>query len=399
MYYLNTEKTDVCDVLLTTTTHWQSGVIRLGTGSDISHASLLVDPHVLIDSTKEGVQSRNIHRIEYDDKCSIHLMRLKEFLSVEQKRLIVNFVRSKIAMRYNTFQAFVSGAVQHGLLKNGPKEERMFCSRLVAEAFVSAGIKLVENPVYCTPEDLLQSPLLEEIDDISLFVPNDNFISVNHGQRNFDQEMKDRTNHLLNTVRKICPKIETLNDIDWFLIQNQQYDADILKAFVESGYLSLENEIFEATQYLYNPDAFIAYFQRDSEKHCVDVSLKEDYSRHYINKNCYEQYVKQYHLKTFEALKNLYEIITEHVEARFECALEVLDILKPQDYVLGQVASLDQTSCSLKKWDGDLTQITLNSKLIKIIDEKNINKNSVIYAKLIDEGNGCFAFDDFIKLN
>ena len=79
--------------------------------------------------------------------------------------------------------------------------------------------------------------------------------------------------------------------------------------------------------------------------------------------------------------------------------LNVLDILKPQDYVLGQITSLDQTSCSLEKWDGDLIQITLNSKLIEIFDKQNLNENSVIYAKLIGNGNGCFALDDFVKLN
>ncbi|OWU99274.1 YiiX/YebB-like N1pC/P60 family cysteine hydrolase [Fibrobacter sp. UWR2] len=401
MYYLDTSKTQKCDILLTTTTHFPSKVIRLGTGSDISHASLLVDPHVLIDSTGEGIQSRNIERLEYEDECSIHLMRLKETITDDEKMQIENFARERIGQRYNTSQAFMAGLRQRGIIKNGPEEKGMFCSRLVAEAFESVGIKLVKDSQYCTPADLLHSPMLEEIHDISRIVPNEGFISVKKHGRDFDQEMRDKTNKLLESVRKIDPKIETLNDIDWFLINNPEQDNAILTAFEESGYLTHEDEIFEATQYLYDPTLYMAYFQGNSKHHCLTVSLVEDTSRFDVCLGGYIEYVKQYGLKTFEALRKLYEKLVDHAQRRKLCALTVLNTLTSSNFKLFDVEDVDEDENEISLSDcfnGVVVTVDIDRQQYQDLVNDGIREGSCVCAEVTQTSSCGYGLVKIIKI-
>lgn len=399
MYYLDTSKTQKCDILLTTTTHFSSKIIRLGTGSDISHASLLVDPHVLIDSTGEGIQARNIERLEYEDVCSIHLMRLKEAITDEKKLQIENFARERIGQQYNTSQAFMAGLKQRGIIKNGPAEKGMFCSRLVAEAFESVGIKLVSDSQYCTPDDLLRSPMLEEIRNISVVVSNEEFIPVKEFGRDFDQEMRDKTNKLLENVRKINSKIETLNDIDLFLINNPAQDGAILAAFEESGYLTHEDEIFKATPYLYDSIMYMAFFQDKAKDHCLTVALVEDTSRFDVNLKGYVEYEKKYGLKTFKAQRELYEKLVEHAQRRKRCALAVLNILTSSNFKLFDVVDLDEDEISLLDcFNGAIVIVDIEHQQYQNLVNDGIKIGSCVCAELKQISSFEYGLSKSIKL-
>lgn len=324
MYFLNANKTQKCDILLTTTLAWTSRLICRATESDISHASLMVDSHALIDSTGDGVQARNIHRIEYEDKCSIHLMRFKGTLSDEQKNKIESFARDKIGMRYNTTEAIKSGFVQHRILSPKDDGQRMFCSRLVAKAYEFAGIKLVENPQYCTPEDLKKSPLLCEITDIAIPVPYDISSLKIQGLPNFDERMRDVTNDLLSRIRKLDDSVETLTDIVDFLFKHPEKDGDVLCAYQESGFLTLEDAIFAQTSYLYNSALFMVHYMYGNIEIQAKIGADEDTSRFDNNLEIYKNMYDQTKLKTFEALVNLYEKLVEHSELRKKTCREVL---------------------------------------------------------------------------
>ena len=399
MYYLDTSKMKKCDILLTTTQCFFSKVIRLVTSSDISHASLVVDPHVLIDSTSEGVQSRNIHRLEYDDKSAVHLMRLKQPLSDEQKVQIERFARSFIGMRYNTFDAAVAGLHQLGAIKKTPQEKRMFCSRLVAEAFASAGIKLVEEPSFCTPEELLQSPLLEEIVDISIMVANEGFVSVKELGRDFDQEMRDATKYIVEKAEKIDSSICDLNGMFCYLINHPECDSEILQILEESGYLTQEDELYANSEYLYDSDKYIQFFKSNAMQHCIEVSNREDFSRFKENLEICKAYEAKYHLKTFSALKMLYEKLYQHAVDRKKCALEVLNKLKPQGHELCLVLNVDDKNACLQIFeDGEKIQVNLSEQIVKQFNTEQIKKDSLIYAQIESESEHKVGISHIAKL-
>lgn len=129
------------DIVLTTTTATVSKAIRFGTKSDVSHAIVYVEHCSVIDATSEGVHARNTQRLLFEDDCALHVFRLKAGLTSEQADQICQFVRQRIGSEYSTREAVrtaIGGSVQW--------TRKQFCSRLVAQAYASAGIKLVDNP-------------------------------------------------------------------------------------------------------------------------------------------------------------------------------------------------------------------------------------------------------------
>jgi hypothetical protein len=148
------------DIILTTATAAVSKAIRWGTKSDISHAMICVQHGSVIDATSEGVHARNPQRLFFDDKCALHIFRPKAALSADQIDQICRFVRERIGSEYSTREA-----VRAAIGGSNQWTRKQFCSRLVAQAYASAGIKLVGDPNYCAPADLAKSSLLAPVPD------------------------------------------------------------------------------------------------------------------------------------------------------------------------------------------------------------------------------------------
>ncbi|MBN8214736.1 MAG: hypothetical protein J0M09_17570 [Xanthomonadales bacterium] len=220
----------VGDIVLTTSPAVKSKVIRGVTKSDISHAMICVSKTSLMDSTGEGVQARNPQKIFYPDDCAIHIRRLKEGLDSEVARSIISYVRQVTGTPYATAEVLRSVASP---LSFGSSKQ--FCSRLVARAFSSAGISLCDNPDFCTPEDLKESQLLEEIIPAWIEVSNDEVAAIERSDATVG--MRKVTSDLLAAARAIFPKIESLSDITRTAIERPDLDDALADALVDSGYL------------------------------------------------------------------------------------------------------------------------------------------------------------------
>jgi cell wall-associated NlpC family hydrolase len=137
------------DIILTARSAKSSKWIRYSTGGTVSHAMICVQHDSFIDSTSNGVQARNIQRELFDDDEEVSAFRLKDSLAVEIIAQVVDFARSEIGARYSMAEAARS-------VVGGPKprNNRQFCSRLVARAYNSVGVQLVPDHDYCSPEEL-----------------------------------------------------------------------------------------------------------------------------------------------------------------------------------------------------------------------------------------------------
>src|SRR2546425_5402523 len=89
------------DIVLTTTSEWLSGAIRLATFGDISHAMVCVADSSVIDATSEGVHARNIQRIALDARLPVHVLRPRSELSAPQLSTIETFLRRQIGVEYS----------------------------------------------------------------------------------------------------------------------------------------------------------------------------------------------------------------------------------------------------------------------------------------------------------
>lgn len=153
------DRVQLGDIVLTTTRKLKSRLIQVGVRADISHAMLCVGHASVIDSTPEGVQARNLARIVIEAGCSAYVLRPRKPLSAEQLNAVVAYARGHVGARYS-----VGNAVKSLGLKVAPGR-RQFCSRLVAQAYESAGVYLSPNSAFCTPGDLLRCELLAPVFD------------------------------------------------------------------------------------------------------------------------------------------------------------------------------------------------------------------------------------------
>ena len=221
------------DIILTTTTATVSKAIRWGTKSDISHAMICVQHGSVIDATSEGVHARNVQRLFFEDECALHILRLKTGLGPDQAEQICQFVRQRIGSEYSTREAMrtaVGGSNQW--------TRKQFCSRLVAQAYASAGIKLVDDPNYCAPADLAKSSLLVAVSDAVESV-SDEEADRWAAHTDLTEAMRSAINVVLEGARKKEKGIQTFEDIVPYLIQHPEDDAYFANLLTRSGYLTV----------------------------------------------------------------------------------------------------------------------------------------------------------------
>ncbi len=297
------------DVVLSTTSGKDSGFIRKVTRSDISHAMICVAYGSVIDSTGEGVQARNIQKLLYDDECAIYILRLKTPLSEVQADRIVNYARASTGTSYTKIEAAKS-IIPENAGKGGVKQ---FCSRMVARAYACAGIMLVNNPDYCTPNELKNSELLMHVENPWIVV-SDYEVKLVKEVDDTTNGMRDKTNKLLTAIRAIDPNVESLNDIDSLVIRRADLDHSIANAFRTSGYLEHWEVELSRFPWRYDNLLIIDFYNSlpDPEtliQYCRDT-LRDDENGDFVhweaNACGYSKANLVYPRETFWLLNNLY---------------------------------------------------------------------------------------------
>lgn len=221
------------DIILTTSTATVSKAIRLGTKSDISHAMVYVQHCSVIDATSEGVHARNTQRLFFEDECALHVLRLKAGLAPEQAEQVCQFVRQRVGSEYSTREAIktvIGGAEQW--------TRKQFCSRLVAQAYASAGIKLVADPNYCAPADLARSSLLVAVPDATEPATSEDAARWAL-YPDSTEAMRSAINAVLDGPRKKDKNIQTFEDIIPYLVKHPKEDTYFADILASSEYLTV----------------------------------------------------------------------------------------------------------------------------------------------------------------
>jgi len=215
-----------------------SQTIRKVTGADISHAMICVGKSSVIDSTGDGVHAQNLERVILEPGCAGHVLRPLKPLTTAQVHSIVSFARAAVGTRYSISSAAKS------VLAGFVAGRRQFCSRLVAQAYRSAGVHLVFNADFCHPGELLKSSALVEVPDVLRNLNPEEEADWRAAIDNV-QAMRDSTNALLRDAHKLSSEIESLNDIDGYLVEHPDADAHLVQALRASRYLELWRDEFE----------------------------------------------------------------------------------------------------------------------------------------------------------
>ncbi len=280
----------------------------------------------VIDSTSDGVHARNLQKIFYDDKCAIYALRPKAPLNAEQLSMVIAYARGETGTQYSVVEAVRALKAPRSV---GTKKQ--FCSRLVARAYAAAGIQLVENPEFCTPQQLKESPFLLLLSSPAVNVSDEEY-RILMAQPNGVDGMKRVTNAFLEKVRKLSPNIQSINDSFHFLVENPELDEIFFEALHSSGYLDYWRDQPERFPWRYNLDEMEEFLYKHNAEnyirdYCVTTIADDDAGtfKHWENNlDAATEQAKQFPLKSFGAMAILYENLVRTHQLRVRVAREWL---------------------------------------------------------------------------
>ena len=306
-YILDLSKLELGDVILENGDSLVSPLIKLATQSEFSHVKCYWSYASIIDATLSGVHSYNVRRTLYSSPRNVKVLRYKGNLSPEVQEKIVFSIREKIGCPYSKWNALSSVV---GLLRNENRKGQ-FCSKLIAMAYIEAGVKFSKEiqPEYFKPSDFEYLEDFVEVDNcvVEAEIKDINFAN---SPSMLDKQI-EATNYIIKKASEVSQQeFYSLNEVNEFLKVNKEYDESFCSVLIQSGYLDLTTSLeVPKNRYRYNDEAFNNY-----TKSCTSENIIEEY---HIQKELAERFSINYKnscanllntgLKYFYLLQDLYK--------------------------------------------------------------------------------------------
>lgn len=166
------------DILVSTTSHIVSGVIKVTTNSSISHAAIYVGNGHIVDATGAGVKVRPLLRSGFvgpvqngtlDEDARYVVAFRHRAVNTALADKIVKLALGKVNARYDTSGAMVEGFLSQFMGDAAAfkgDDAAFYCSELVAWAYREAGLPITAVPKANTPGKLVASGDLHYIGHI-----------------------------------------------------------------------------------------------------------------------------------------------------------------------------------------------------------------------------------------
>lgn len=247
------------DILLSVDDSKISRGIARFTGGEFSHAMFYVG-NSFIHAMTDGVYSKNPQRYLRDDASHLAAFRLlPEYSAKADFGPACQFVRSQVGALYSIPQAMMAGPKKK--LSTAEKSGKQFCSRLVAQAFDSIGISLVDNVNYCSPNELARSHLLQRVENATKQL-NEEEIAFS---KTFDANavIQKRTYQWLDKTRRLALRrgitpISTQTDVLPMLIAYPSLDNTVSGYMANSGYADFYDWDRKKNPWRYDSETFLA---------------------------------------------------------------------------------------------------------------------------------------------
>lgn len=186
-YAFNTAKLQKGDILLIN--DYEESLRKKMGGAKYTHAALYMGDAFIMEANGYGVTMNHIFSYGFINDDDALVYRPKD-VSEEIIENVIFCARIKMGNEFSLCEAFRTGSYKDTEEKQ--HEEKMFCSRLVAQSYERVGIKLVHNSDYCAPMDFMTSDKLELIPDALIPVDTEawaNLIEAKIKERECDENM------------------------------------------------------------------------------------------------------------------------------------------------------------------------------------------------------------------
>jgi hypothetical protein len=328
MYLLDEEKLQKGDIILLRTSTRKDKIIRQATGSDYSHAMLYVGGFSCIDSDGPGVQAHNIERILFENPDDGIVIRLKQPLDEDLLYQIIDFARSKIGTEYSLEEARATLYNQSSVAKY---ENRQFCTRFVAKAYEAGGIRIVNNPDYCTPKEIHESNLLVPIRDIMRPANEHEIAYANEDVTSLTKQIEIQ-NSILKSIRDHTgADIQDFTQLEEYLAKHSVHDDTIIDIFERSGYLEMWKGDLDENPWYYDYEKFLEIPTDEDRNRIAKMLLKiEKENLHRISQNllfyenAFAHTKRKYYRKMGDLYTKLFELsMTREIIAKRWLSIEI----------------------------------------------------------------------------
>lgn len=324
MYVFNLNKLKRGDIILEKADDEISELVRKFSHSTYSHAILYVGGGSCLEAD-DIVISFNLQRKLVPSKEDVCVLRLKEDVDPSIMENVILNARMNVGMLYSIDDAkgIISEKYRPGNIR------RQTCTRFVAQAFEKAGIKIVDNANFCSPEELLKSNMLVELHDFLVEATEKEIEFANSSSVLTKQHViiKD----ILSKVREVTTSdIQEINELKDFVIQHQEFDAAIADILVQSGYLDLWKEEEVRTPHHYDLAKFIEFYGKevlDAAQQILVTSQPELMRFMFCHFQLLQDMKTFGHLKVIQLFTDLYENLTDFTMRRMAVAEQVVDFI------------------------------------------------------------------------
>jgi hypothetical protein len=261
MYKIEIQKIEAGDIILTRSSSRESLLIREITKCEYSHAILYVGVGSCIESDGLGVQSQNLQRLLFENPEDVVILRLKENKTPIAGAIV--FARQKIGTEYSTSEARLARLEKEAKAK---ENNRQFCTRFVAQSYENAGIKIVENPDYCSPQEILESKSLIKIDNVVTVASKAEIDFVNEKDNPLEKQIEIH-NLIFEKIRNLSGEdIQTFEQIGKYVLENPKIDNEISEIIKESGYLEMWKHDVDKNPWHYNYKEFLLHYKNPNQR-------------------------------------------------------------------------------------------------------------------------------------
>lgn len=324
-YIINLEKLRFGDILLTRTNDRTCLKIREYSNSNYSHALIYKGNKSCLESNAFGVQSINPQRLIFASSDDLIVLRLKEFTSIFRLETGLNNASKKIGMGYASRNELMKSYLD--TLEKSNESNRQFCTRFVAQTYHESGLLIVENADYCSPKHLEESALFNKITDI-LCEGSKEEIELALDENNVVDIQTESTYNFLKNVRELTKMdIQTFEDVEKFLLDNNEYDEGIDILLKETQYLNLGDLEKNINPSFYNAELFLVNLGYPKAYETARDEIGGELVRIYnfeqaINK--YESIFNETGLSYFKSHMDCYKRQLEIAKVRLNVFIEIL---------------------------------------------------------------------------
>lgn len=225
-------------------------------GSEFDHVMYFAGGVTCIEADGLAVKANQCDRFIFSDPRKCMILRLRNNQEVEKISMITTWIRSRSGMEYSTEEARLVQTARNGK----HKQDRTFCTRLVTQAFHLHGIDLVENPDYCTPQEIVESEELIKVSDCLFEAPEDTNMQSSpalESQRDIFLMYHQEASKIFN-----CD-IQTEDDIIKALIEQPLFDNMLVNCVKKSEFDTLIQQALSEDDSLLNKSTFLDRFAKD----------------------------------------------------------------------------------------------------------------------------------------